>query len=313
MLRFLLYRLALSIVVVFGLATATFFIMHLVPGDPVRSALGTHASSETVARLRHELGLDRSILVQYGSFLRDLAHFDLGQSLALNSSVSEVVAPRSQPTLWLIAYGLVIALVIGVPLAVAAALRPNGVVDHAVRFFATFAFGMPTFWLGLILALIFGLRLGWFPVSGYETGVGGIIKTLTLPALTLGLSLAVIVVRTLRSNLIEVLKSEYVEAARSRGLSEMRVVGIHAMRNAVMSTLTILSVAIGYLIGGTVVIEAVFQIPGAGSLLVKAVQQRDYEIVQALTLISGTAVVAISLLTDLVQVAIDPRVRLGAR
>ncbi|CAN5322874.1 ABC transporter permease [soil metagenome] len=312
MLRYTLHRLLLCFVVLFGLATAVFFIMHLVPGDPVRVALGSRATLETVTRVRHELGLDRSLFAQYLTFLGDLTHLDFGRSLALNAPVSDVAGQRAMPTLLLIAYGLVLALLIGIPLAVAAALRPNGVVDHSVRFFTTFAFGMPTFWLGLILALLLGLRLGWFPVSGYEPGLIGVIKTLTLPALTLGLSLAVIVVRTLRSNLIDVLKTEYIEAARSRGLSEFRVVGIHAMRNAIMSTLTILSVAVGYLIGGTVVIEAVFQIPGAGSLLVKAVQQRDYEIVQALALISGTAVVAISFLTDLTQAAIDPRVRLGA-
>lgn len=313
MLRFSIHRLALCFVVLFGLATATFFIIHLVPGDPVRAALGSRADADTIIGLRHELGLDRPLLAQYTSFLRDIIRLDFGRSLTLNAPVADVVMPRAEPTLLLIAYGLAVALVFGLPLAVAAALRPNGVVDHGVRLFVTFAFGMPTFWLGLVLAVILGLRLGWFPVSGYEPGLSGVIRSLTLPAVTLGLSLAVIVVRTLRSNLIDVLRSEYVEAARSRGLSEFRVVGLHAMRNAVMSTLTVLAVAIGYLIGGTVVIEAVFQIPGVGSLLVKAVQQRDYEIVQALALISGVVVVAISFVTDLLQAAIDPRVRLGAR
>ena len=164
-----------------------------------------------------------------------------------------------------------------------------------------------------MLALIFGLKLGWFPVAGYSGGVGGILRTLTLPALSIGLALAGVVVRTLRSSLLEVLQTEYIEAARSRGLRELRVVGKHALRNSVMNTLTILSVNIGFLIGGTVVLEQVFQIPGLGSLLVEAVEKRDYQLVQALTLLAGAAVVAASLLADVVQALLDPRVRLGAR
>jgi ABC-type dipeptide/oligopeptide/nickel transport system permease component len=163
------------------------------------------------------------------------------------------------------------------------------------------------------LALIFGLWLKWFPVSGYSTGIGGILRTLTLPAITLGLSLATIVVRTLRSSLLEVLQTEYIEAARSRGLSERRVVIKHALRNAGMATVTVMSVNVGFLIGGTVVVEAVFQVPGVGSLLLQSVQRRDYELVQALALLAGTAVVLISLATDLIQAAIDPRVRLAGR
>jgi ABC-type dipeptide/oligopeptide/nickel transport system permease component len=205
------------------------------------------------------------------------------------------------------------ALVIGVPLAVIAALRPNGVVDNGIRLVTTFAFAMPAFWLGLMLALIFGLTLKWFPVSGYDTGIGGLLRTLTLPAITLGLSLAVVVVRTLRSSLLEVLQTEYIDAARSRGLGPWRVIGRHALRNAVMATITILSVDIGFLIGGTVVVESVFQIPGAGSLLVESVRARDYELVQALALIAGAAVVLLSLATDLLQATIDPRVRLAKR
>jgi peptide/nickel transport system permease protein len=313
MLRFVLGRLMMSAVVVLSLATLTFFVMHAVAGDPVRAVLGPHATHRAVAQVRHEYGFDRPVVSQYFSFLGDLMHGDLGKSLSLNTDVWSVVSRRAVPTLLLIAYGLAWALVLGVPLAVLAAVRRGGVVDSAVRFIATFAFGMPTFWLGLMLALLLGLRLGWFPVSGYATGAAGAVRTLTLPALTLGLSLLVIIVRTLRTNLIKVLETEYIEAARSRGLPERRIVGIHAMRNAIMPTLTILAVAVGYLIGGTVVIEAVFQIPGIGALLVKSVQQRDYQIVQALVLISGTVVVLMSLCTDVIQAIIDPRVRLRSQ
>lgn len=296
-----------------GLAVSTFLLIHLVPGDPVQSALGGSATPERIAAVRADLGLDRPLREQFGSYLGDLARGDLGSSITQNAPVAEIVGGRLVPSALLIAYGLLVALVVGVPLAVVAALRPNGLVDTAIRLTTTFAFAMPTFWLGLMLALVFGLQLGWFPVSGYEGGVVGVLRTLTLPAITLGLSLAVVVVRTLRSGLLEVLQTEYVDAARSRGLPEARVVGRHAMRNAVMATITILSVDLGYLIGGTVVVEAVFQIPGAGSLLVESVRARDYALVQALALIAGAAVVALSLATDLLQATIDPRVRLANR
>lgn len=313
MLVYFLHRLALAALVLLGLAVATFLIIHLVPGDPVRQTLGNRATPASIAAAREQLGLDRSLPAQFWTFLSNTVTGNLGHSLTLNAPVGEVVGQRVAPSALLIVYGLVVSLVVGVPLAIVAALRPNGIVDNGIRLVTTFAFAMPTFWLGLMLALIFGLWLKWFPVSGYDTGLGGILKTLTLPAITLGLSLATIVVRTLRSSLLEVLQSEYIEAARSRGLSERRVIVKHALRNAVMGTITVLSVNLGFLIGGTVVIEAVFQIPGLGSLLLQSVQRRDYELVQALALLAGAAVVFISLATDLLQAVIDPRVRLARR
>jgi ABC-type dipeptide/oligopeptide/nickel transport system permease component len=310
---YLLHRLALSVVVLFGLAVATFLIIHLVPGDPVQQTLGNRATPASIAAAREQLGLDRSLPAQFWTFLSNTVTGNLGHSLTLNAPVREIVGQRIAPSALLIAYGLVVSIVIGVPLAIVAALRPNGIVDNGIRLVTTFAFAMPTFWLGLMLALIFGLWLKWFPVSGYSSGVGGILRTLTLPALTLGLSLAAIVVRTLRSSLLEVLQTEYIEAARSRGLTERRVIVKHALRNAGMATITVMSVNLGFLIGGTVVIEAVFQIPGVGSLLLQSVQRRDYELVQALALLAGTAVVVISLATDLLHAVVDPRVRLGRR
>jgi ABC-type dipeptide/oligopeptide/nickel transport system permease component len=313
MLSYLIRRLALAVVVLFGLLVATFFMIHLVPGDPVRIVLAGRASPEQIARVRHELGLDRALLDQFWLYSSRVVQGDFGTSFTLDSPVGEIIGQRVGPSAALIAYSMLLSLVIGVPLGIAAALRPNGWIDNAIRVGTTLTFAMPRFWLGLMLALIFGLQLTLFPVSGYSGGVGGILRTLTLPALSLGLPLATVVVRTLRSSLLEVLQSEYVEAARSRGLSELRVVGKHALRNSFMNTLTILSVNIGFLIGGTVVVEQVFQIPGLGSLLVEAVSKRDYQLVQALALLAGTAVVLASLAADVVQALLDPRVRLGAR
>jgi len=310
-LTYLIRRVALAIVVLFGLLVATFFIIHLVPGDPVQIVLGGHATPQAIASVRHQLALDQPILTQFRLYISHTLQGDFGTAFTLGAPVGEILTQRVGPSVALIAYGMLLSLLIGVPLAIVAALRPNGWIDNTIRVGTTLTFAMPGFWLGLMLALIFGLELGWFPVSGYSGGIGGILRTLTLPALALGLALAAVVVRTLRSSLLEVLQSEYIEAARSRGLRELRVVGKHALRNSLMNTLTILSVNIGFLIGGTVVLEQVFQIPGLGSLLVEAVEKRDYQLVQALALLAGAAVVFASLASDIVQAFLDPRVRLG--
>jgi peptide/nickel transport system permease protein len=313
MISYLIRRIALAVVVLFGLLVATFFIIHLVPGDPVQIVLGGRATPEAIANVRHELTLDEPLLTQFWLYVSHTLRGDFGTAFTLGSPVGEIIGQRVGPSAALIGYGLLLALVIGVPLAIVAALRPNGWIDNAIRVTSTVAFGMPRFWLGLMLALILGLELHLFPVSGYEGGIGGILRTLTLPALALGLALSTVVMRTLRSSLLEVLQTEYIEAARSRGLSELRVIVRHALRNSVMNTLTILSVNIGFLIGETVVLEQVFQIPGLGSLLVVAVQKRDYQVVQAIALLAGSAVVLASLAADIVQALLDPRVRLGGR
>jgi peptide/nickel transport system permease protein len=313
MVMYIAHRVALSVVVLLGLLVATFFIIHLVPGDPVTIVLAGHGTPQTIADTRHQLWLDRPLVEQFWLYVSHTVQGQFGTAFTLNAPVGELVRQRIAPSAIMIGYGILVSLVIGVPLAIVAALRPNGVVDNAIRLATTFTFAMASFWLGLMLSLLLGLELHLFPVSGYETGIGGTLRTLTLPALTLGLGLAAVVVRTLRSTLLEVLGSDYVDAARSRGLSELRVVGKHAMRNAIMNTITILSVNIGFLIGGTFVLEQVFQIPGVGSLLLQGVQKRDYQLVQALALLSGTAVVLAALAADVLQAFIDPRVRLGRR
>jgi ABC-type dipeptide/oligopeptide/nickel transport system permease component len=310
---YLVRRVALAVVVLFGLMIATFLIIHLVPGDPVRAVLGGNAPPAAINRIRDQLGLNRPLLTQFGSYISHTLQGHFGQSYSLGIPVGQAVDGRIGPSAALIIYALLLSILIGFPLAIYAALHPNGVLDNIIRLGTTFMFAMPAFWLGLLLALVFGLELKWLPVSGYSGGVGGILRTLLLPALTLGLPLATVVVRTLRSSLLEVLGSDYIDAARSRGLSMRRIVTRHALRNAVMNTLTVLSVNIGFLIGGTLVVEQVFQIPGLGSLLFGAVEKRDYQLVQAISLLAGSAVVLASLAADLLQAALDPRVRLGGR
>jgi len=312
-LSYVIRRVALAVVVLFGLLVATFFIIHLVPGDPVRIVLAGRANPAEITRVRHQLALDRPIWDQFTLYISRTLQGHFGTSFTLDAPAGQIIGQRVGPSAALIGYGMLLSLLIGVPLAIVAALRPNGWLDNAIRVGTGLTFAMPLFWLALMLSLIFGLELRWFPVAGYSGGIGGILRTLTLPALALGLALTTVVVRTLRSSLLEVLQSEYIEAARSRGFSELRVVGKHALRNSFMSTLTILSINIGFLIGGTVVLEQVFQIPGVGSLLVDAVEKRDYQLVQALVLLAGAAVVIASLAADIIQAFLDPRVRLAGR
>lgn len=306
-------RAGVSLVQLVGLALIAFSLIHLVPGNPVRVMLGTHATPHEVAIVSARLGLDRSIFAQFGSFVAGLLTGHLGRSITLGQPIAALISERFLPSFVLISYGLVVAIVIGVPLAVLSAVRPGGPLDHGVRIFATVSFAMPTFWLGLVLALLLGLKLHWLPVAGYTPSGMGVIRSLTLPAVVLGLSLLVIVMRTLRSTMRTTLSTEFVEAERARGLSTSRIVFHHVMRNALMPTVTVLAVNVGFLIGGTVVLEQVFQIPGLGSLLFLAVEHRDYPVIETVAVMAGAVVVVISLLADLAQAIMDPRVRLGAR
>ena len=313
MLTYLVKRLMVSIVVLLGIALGSFLMIHLIPGDPAKIQLGVHATPEAVEHLHHEWGLDRSLPAQFWLYLGNIVTLNFGESTAFSSNVAELVFNRVGPTALLLGYGIAIALIIGVPLAIVAALRQGGWIDNAIRVLTTFTFAMPPFWLGLMLALLLGFELKWFPVSGYETGVAGFFRTLTVPALTIGLGLLVVIVRNLRANLVTVLHSEYIEAARARGFGELRVVGKHAMRNSVIGTITILASLFGFLVGLLVLVENVFQIPGAGTLLVQAVSKRDYQLVQTLVFLSGAVVVVIGLLADVAFALLDPRIRLAGR
>jgi ABC-type dipeptide/oligopeptide/nickel transport system permease component len=313
MLVYLVKRLIVSIVVLLGIALGTFLMIHLIPGDPAKIQLGVHATPEAVEHLHKEWGLDKSLPQQFWLYLGNIVTFNFGESTAFSSGVSELIGTRVGPTAVVLVYGILISLVVGVPLAIWAALRQGGWIDNAIRVVTTFTFAMPPFWLGLMLSLLLGYKLGWFPVSGYETGISGILRTCTLPALTVGLGLLVIVVRNLRANLVTVLHSEYIEAARARGYSELRVVSKHAMRNSIVGLVTILASLFGFIVGLLVLVENVFRIPGAGTLLVQAVAKRDYQLVQTLVFLSGAFVVIVGLLADFAYAWLDPRIRLAGR
>ncbi len=309
MIAFLVRRIAHSIPVLLAVIVLSFLIIHLAPGDPVTIMLGIHATPTAVAAAKRNLGLDRSLGHQLMVYLVHAFQGNFGVSIVKEASVRSIVSSRIAPSLYLIVYSVVLALLLTVPLAVLSTVKRNRLTDQLIRVVGMTVFAMPSFWLGLMLGLLFGLKLHLLPVSGYASDPVGLLRTLLLPSLTLALFLAPMLIRTLRSSLVEAVGTEYVEAARARGLSELRILGRHAMRNSLIPVITVLSINIGFLISGTVVIENVFQVPGLGSLLVQSVLTRDYPVIQALVFVFGVLVIATNLLADVAYWVADPRIR----
>jgi peptide/nickel transport system permease protein len=303
-------RLLQMVPVALGVTVLVFFLIHLVPGDPARTMLGNRATPQRIALLHEEWGLDEPLPVQYLRFMERLFHGDLGSSLFYSVPAGQLVIDRLPVTLWLLGFSAFLAVVIAVPLAAIAAARRDRVPDHVIRVVPLVGLGFPQFWIGLMLLLAFALNTGSaFPVGGYGEGPLGHLRSMFLPSLTVALGIAPILIRSLRAALLEVLESDYVTTARSKGLSERRVLVRHALRNAVVSTVSVLGVNIGFLVGGTLVIEQVFALPGVGQLMINSIFQRDFPVVQAVTLAFAVIVVLVYLLTDVAHALLDPRVR----
>jgi peptide/nickel transport system permease protein len=301
-----------AVPVLVAVVVLSFVVIRLVPGDPVKLMLGFRATPEQVALVERDLGLDRSLGDQLVTYFRDTLSGDFGNSIIKRAPVSEIVSPRILPSVYLMLYSTVLALLLAVPLGVLSALRRDRLADQVVRLLGMVAFAMPSFWLGLMLALAFALHLDLLPVSGYDDSPLGLARTLLLPSATLALYLAPMLIRTLRASLIEALGHESVEAARARGLPETVVVGKYALRTSLVPLVTVLSINVGFLISGTVIVENVFQIPGLGSLLVQSVLTRDFPVIQALVFVFGVMVIVTNLLADASYALADPRVRRGA-
>jgi peptide/nickel transport system permease protein len=308
---YILRRLATLIPVLFGISVLVFFMIHLVPGDPAVTLLGSHVTDQAVAELHQQLGLDHPLWRQYLTFLNRLLHGNLGESYQYKTSVSSLVSNDLAPTLWLIVVGALFAVVMSVPLAVWAASRRNKAADNVIRTIPLIGLGMPAFWLGIMLVLLLSLKAGWFPASGFGDGFENHVKSIILPALTVALALVPILVRSLRASMINVLQSDYIVTAQGKGLSTGRIVIRHALRNAAISSITVLGVNIAYLIGSTLVVEKVFALNGIGLLMITAIFNRDFPIVQGVTLVFAIMVVIVNLLTDMAHAALDPRVRLS--
>jgi peptide/nickel transport system permease protein len=308
---FIARRLVGTVPVLLGISVIVFFMIHLVPGDPARTLLGVRATDQAVAALHERFGLDQPLWQQYLSFLGRLLHGNLGRSILYDTNVSELVATRLPATLWLLVAATVLALLISIPLAVLAASHRGRLADQVVRAVPLVGLGMPTFWVGIMLVLLLALKVHAFPVSGFGRTPAQHLSSVVLPGLTIALALSPILIRSLRTSMIGVLDSDYVVTARAKGLSHRRVILAHTLRNAAVSSITVLGVNIAYLVGSTLVVERVFALPGLGTMMLDAIFNRDFPVVQGVTLVFALMVVVINLLTDLAHAALDPRIELA--
>jgi peptide/nickel transport system permease protein len=313
MLSYTLRRLAMIVPVLLGLSVIVFLIMALIPGDPALAILGSFATPENVAQLRQDLGLDRSLPTQYFIWLGNLLHGDFGRSYSLNRPVLDEVLDRLGPTLLLAGTSLLLCTLLGLAAGVVSAVRQYGWQDRVITLLVLVGLSTPSFWLGLVLVLLFAVQLHWFPVSGMVAIYGGggpadVLHHLVLPAVTLSVVATGVIARLTRSNMLEVLRQDYVRTARAKGLEERTVIGRHAFRNALVNIVPIVGIQAGFVLGGAVYIETVFQWPGIGRMLVTAISTRDILLVQGGVLVVAACYVLINLATDLIQHLLDPRI-----
>jgi peptide/nickel transport system permease protein len=309
--RYIGSRLAQLVLVLIGITIATFLLIHIVPGNPARTLLGVHATPHAVAELDRQFGLDRSLPAQFVAYVGRVLHGNLGTSYYYGSPVGPLIGRALPVTLALIAMGTAIGILLAVPLALLAATHQGKLTDHLVRVVPLVGLGMPPFWIGFVLLILLALNLHVFPAGGYGHTFGAHFTSLILPGLTVAAAMTPVLARSMRASLIEILDSDYVRSATAKGISRRRVLIRHGLRNALVPALSVLSVNVATLIGGTVVIENVFALPGLGSLLLTGIFNRDFQIVQSATLVYAVLVVSINLLTDLGYSLLDPRVVLG--
>jgi len=304
MIAYIARRLLLTIPILIGVTFLSFMILHLVPGNPALVIAGVGATPEDIQRIEQALGLNRPLLDQYGIFLRNVLQGNLGLSITSNEPVSQEIAERFPVTLTLAAASTIFAVVVGLALGMVAAAKRATLVDVGTSVIFLFALSMPTFWLGIILILVFAVKLPWLPAAGWS-GVSSII----LPALTLGAGGIAIIARLTRASLLETLGSDYIRTARAKGVPRAVVFVRHALRNALVPVITVIGLEFGTLLGGAVITEQVFAIPGLGRLVVTAISGRDYPTLQGAVLVIAVMVVLVNLLTDLAYALIDPRIR----
>jgi peptide/nickel transport system permease protein len=302
---FFVRRLAIVIPTVLGAVTLVFFFLHMIPGDPVEVMLGEMAHQADKDQLREELGLNLPLHIQYGRFIAGVFQGDLGDSYFYHRPVTQVIAERAPATVELALAAFLVAGLIAIPLGIVAALREGTTVDNASVIFSLLGVSMPNFWLGPLLIILFSIQLGWFPVSG-RGGVGSLV----LPAITLGTALAAILSRMTRASLLERLGEEYLTVARAKGLPEWKVILKHALRNALIPVITVMGLQFGALLSGAIITENVFSWPGIGTLLINAIEARDYPLVQGCILFISLSYVLVNLMTDLLYGWVDPRIRL---
>lgn len=315
MLDYLLRRVVRSIPVLGLVTLVSFFIMQIVPGDPASIIAGLGATPQEIERVRHELGLDQPVLVQLAAWYGGLVRGDLGDSVLLGRSVTRAILERLPVTLSLSGYALVLTLLVGIASGVFASLRPNTWIDQGLMAIALVGVSLPSFWLGLMLIVLFAVKLDWLPSGGYvplSSSVGGWLRSATLPAVSLALLQIGLLARITRSTMLEVLGQDYIRTARTKGLPALTVVGKHAFKNVMIPVVTIIGITLSLLLSGSVVIETVYSLPGVGRLLASAVLRRDYPVIQGGLLVLAAGLMLLNLLVDVLYAYLDPRVRYGA-
>jgi peptide/nickel transport system permease protein len=312
MAAYIVRRLIALVPVLLIVATVGFFLIYLTPGDPAAVMLGPDATAEELDNLRQVMGLDQPLIVQLYRWYARMLRGDLGHSIFLNRPVLQAIYERLEPTVLLTLLSLFVAVAIGVPAGIVAAVRRNTWLDQFSMGIALFGVSVPNFWLGLNLILVFSVWLGLFPVAGYiplDQSVIGALRSLVLPAVTLGISASALIARMTRSSMLEVMGQDFIRTARAKGNEETRVIFRHALRNALIPTVTVIGLALGGLLAGAVVTETVFAIPGVGRLVISSVLRRDYPVVQGILMFIAAIYVLVNLLIDIIYIYLDPRVK----
>ena len=312
MLRFILKRVASTVPVMAVVALFVFSLLYIAPGDPAAVIAGDQASPADVERIRQGLGLDRPFLVRFGEWFWQILQGDLGTSIFTALPVSGMIAQRIEPTLSLMVVTLLLAVSVGVPIGVFAAWKAGSFLDRAIMGFAVLGFSVPVFVVGYLLAYVFAIQLSWLPAQGYTPISAGIrpwLENLILPAVALGLVYIALIARVTRATMLDVLSQDYVRTSRAKGLSEGPVLFVHALKNAAVPIVTVIGIGVALLIGGAVVTESVFAIPGLGRLTIDAILRRDYPVIQGVVLLFSFVYVLINLLVDLLYTVLDPRIR----
>jgi peptide/nickel transport system permease protein/oligopeptide transport system permease protein len=303
MATFVIRRLLVSVVVLFGVTICVFLMLHLIPGDPAEVMLSEQGGAADVSALRHDLGLDRPLYVQYGLYMKRVLSGDLGESIRLRLPVRELIVQRAPKTLELTIAALALAVVGGVFAGVLSAVYRGRAPDHAAMLGALVGVSLPSFWLGLMLILLFGVKLQWLPIAGADEPL-----SIVMPAVTLAVIPLAIIARLMRSSLLEVLGEDYIRTAKAKGVPHWKVIGKHGLRNSVIPVITVVGIQFGTLLGGAIIVETVFAWPGIGRLLIDAVTARDFPLVQGIVLFVATGVVVVNLLADILYAYVDPRI-----
>jgi len=307
---YIVNRLIQMIPTLIVLAVLVFLMIRAIPGDPAVTLLGVQATPDKVAEMRNHLGLNDPLPVQFWIFVKQIFHGDLGRSIVVQEPVSTLVRQRLPLTLGLVAYSMTIAVVLTVPLALLSAVKRGTWVDQIIRGFTVLGISTPSFWVGILLLILLGVKIQLFPVGGIGKGFIENLKYLFLPALTMAMGVSAVLIRNLRDSILAALASDHVTVARAKGLRSQVVIVRHVLRNALISTVTLFGLYLGWLVGGSVIIESVFALPGMGTMMISAILGRDYQVVQGFTLVYAVLVLVIYLLTDLAYSFVDPRITL---